>query len=79
MSSENPEFKIFGEILREQRRKSKLSQEELAEATEFDRTFISRLERGLTQPSLTSLVKLASALGVPASTLVKRFEIGIRN
>ena len=67
-------FKVFGKVLREARKERGLSQEKLAFETGYDRTFISRMERGLTQPSLVSLIKIAKACGKPVSELIKPLE-----
>ena len=66
--------KAFGEILRELRVHQRLTQEALAEKSELDRTFISMLERGERQPSLSSLFKLASALNTEVSHILKMLE-----
>jgi transcriptional regulator with XRE-family HTH domain len=65
---------IFGQVLREQRLSRELSQEELALAADVDRTFVSQMERGIRQPTITTLMKLSSALGIQPSTLVNRME-----
>jgi transcriptional regulator with XRE-family HTH domain len=52
----------------------KLSQEELGDACNSDRTFISMLERGLVSPTLRTMVKLSVALGMTASEMVRRTE-----
>lgn len=57
----------FAEQLKFARKRSGLSQEALALAAEVDRTYISQLERGLANPSLLILHRLA---GVLASKLV---------
>ena len=44
------------------RRQSGLSQEALALMAEVDRTYVSQLERGVANPSLQILCRLASAL-----------------
>jgi transcriptional regulator with XRE-family HTH domain len=69
----------FGEVLRRHRKDRGLSQERLAQVTRLDRTFISLLERGLRQPSLTTLLRFAEALGVPASELVRDVEAMLRD
>lgn len=62
----------FGVILRLARSKKGLSQEQLALVSDLDRTFISMLERGQRQPSLTSILCISNALGIPASDLVQQ-------
>ena len=47
-----------------------ISQEELAERAQLHRTYISDVERGARNVSLTSIDRLARALEVPISTLV---------
>jgi DNA-binding XRE family transcriptional regulator len=44
-----------------------LSQEKLAVDAQIDRTFVSSLERGLENPTVSVLDKLASALSIPIS------------
>lgn len=66
---------IFGNVLRELREKKKLSQEKLAEFCNLDRTYISLLERGLRQPTLTTLFKLSDALNIKPSELVEMVDI----
>jgi transcriptional regulator with XRE-family HTH domain len=60
----------FGIVLRDLRQARSLSQEALALESELDRTFISLLERGLRQPSLTTILQLAGPLGVAPEDLV---------
>lgn len=47
-----------------------LSQEELAEKAGIDRTYVSQIERGISNPSLVVLVKLSQALGVEVVDLI---------
>ena len=65
---------VFGQVLREQRLSRQLSQEELALAADVDRTFVSQMERGIRQPTITTLMKLAGALNIQPSTLIVRME-----
>ncbi|HPB73875.1 MAG TPA: helix-turn-helix transcriptional regulator [Chromatiaceae bacterium] len=60
----------FGLVLRDLRRERSLSQEALALESQLDRTFISLLERGLRQPSLTTIFHLARTLGLSPEDLV---------
>jgi transcriptional regulator with XRE-family HTH domain len=54
----------FGVALRRARTRAKLSQEALAEESGLHRTYVSQLERGLKSPSLDTMYRLASALGI---------------
>ncbi len=60
----------FGIVLRDLRRARSLSQESLALESDLDRTFISLMERGLRQPSLTTILELAGPLGVEPDATV---------
>ena len=64
----------FGQVLREQRTARGISQEDLALNADVDRTFVSQMERGIRQPTITTIMKLAEALGIQASALVARME-----
>jgi transcriptional regulator with XRE-family HTH domain len=55
--------------IRDQRRRSRLSQLKLAERAELSLEHVSRMERGLREPSLRALQKIATALGVDAAEL----------
>lgn len=54
----------FGVTLRKFRKDAGLSQQALALEADLDRTYISLLERGLRQPSLRTIITLASILQV---------------
>ncbi|RKZ90558.1 MAG: XRE family transcriptional regulator [Gammaproteobacteria bacterium] len=71
---EKPEI-VFGRVLRQFRKDINFSQEKLSQESGLDRTYISLLERGLRQPTLTSLLKLAAALGVSTVDLVAKVEV----
>lgn len=59
----------FATVLKRYRAKSRLTQLQLAEKSDFDVSYISLLERGKRQPSLKTLIRLADALGVSAVQL----------
>jgi len=59
-------------VLRAVRTEREISQQDLALDAGLDRTYISLLERGLRQPTLSTLIALAGALGVDAATLVQK-------
>jgi transcriptional regulator with XRE-family HTH domain len=64
----------FGRVLRELRKQAGLTQEQLGFEAELERNYISMLERGERQPTLTTLVKLAKPLRKKASQLVALVE-----
>lgn len=60
----------FGKVLRQLRQKAGLTQEELGFEAELRRTYVSILELGHQQPSLTTILKLAKALDRSGGDLV---------
>ncbi len=70
----NPVAEAFGNVVKEAREQEGQSQQELANKTALNRTFISFLERGLRQPSLTTVLTIAKALHISAGKLVARVE-----
>lgn len=63
--------KHFARNLREQRKRVGLSQEALGDASGLHRTEVSLLERAGREPRLSTIVRLADALGVSPCELVK--------
>jgi len=61
----------FGARVRELRKDAGLSQEELAELAELHRTYISGIERGERNASLTSIERISNALNVSLSKLLE--------
>jgi transcriptional regulator with XRE-family HTH domain len=55
---------LLGENVRTCRQEMGLSQEELAFRAELDRTYISQIERGVSNPSLLVILKIATVLKV---------------
>lgn len=64
----------FGRVLRKLRLEAKLTQEELGFEAELRRTYVSILELGQQQPSLTTVLKLSEALGRPAHEVIGLVE-----
>jgi transcriptional regulator with XRE-family HTH domain len=60
----------LGALLRAQRLAADLSLRELSERTKVSNAYLSQLERGLHEPSLSVLRAIASALGVPLGSLL---------
>lgn len=64
----------FGEVVRRAREGQSTSQEKLAESAEIDRTYVSMIERGKRNPTLEIANRLAEALEVKLSELIRRAE-----
>jgi transcriptional regulator with XRE-family HTH domain len=62
--------RAFGQALKAVRLAKGLSQEELAEGAELDRTTPSLYERGLRTPTLTVLIDIGRALDIEPMQLV---------
>jgi transcriptional regulator with XRE-family HTH domain len=60
----------FGATLRRLREAAGLTQEQLGARCGMDLSAVSRLERGHRNPRLSTLVRLAGALGVPPAALL---------
>ncbi|MFA6175534.1 MAG: helix-turn-helix transcriptional regulator [Phycisphaerae bacterium] len=61
----------FGLNVRQRRESLTFTQEKLAERAELDPSYISGIERGVRNPSVTSIVRVAKALGTTASELLE--------
>ena len=53
------------------RSKTTMSQETLALECDLDRSYISRLERGIANPTYLALQSIAKALGIPLSEILR--------
>lgn len=69
---------IFGPHLRELRLARGLTQAELADRARSNVIFISRLERGVTTPTLGMLLRLSDAMDCRLYDLVEVFDRGPR-
>jgi transcriptional regulator with XRE-family HTH domain len=63
-------LKRFGATVRARRRDVGISQEELADRAELDRTYIGGIERGERNVSVVNIVRIARALDVAPSLLL---------
>jgi transcriptional regulator with XRE-family HTH domain len=63
---------VFAVNLRKARRTARLSQEELADKAEVDRTYVSALERSKYSATVDMIERLADALAVEPSELLQR-------
>lgn len=65
----NKDLLSFGRHLKQLRLEQGLSQEQLGLIAELDRTYISGIERGMRNVSLSNIFRIARALNLPASAL----------
>jgi transcriptional regulator with XRE-family HTH domain len=74
MPIRSPAHAALGKAIRKTRLERGLTQETLADQCELDRTYISGIERGERNPSLTNILKVAAALDVRQSSLLALAE-----
>lgn len=63
--------RLFGENVRKERLARGITQQELAARLGMERSYLSELERGTRNPTIQALGRLALALGVEPSELLK--------
>lgn len=66
------QWTALGALIRAQRSAAGLSLRDLAERTSISNAYLSQIERGLHEPSLTVLRAVADALGLPLASLLER-------
>lgn len=67
-------YAAFGHVLRKLRQAAGMSQEQLGLESGVQRNFISLIETGQNQPTITTIFKLAGALDVKPSKLIAATE-----
>ncbi|WP_306280207.1 helix-turn-helix domain-containing protein [Pseudomonas putida] len=67
----------FGKVLRERRKQAGLTQEKLALEADVQRNYVSLIERGVHQPTINVIFKLAAALRCKPSDLIDEVELMI--
>jgi transcriptional regulator with XRE-family HTH domain len=65
----------FGRVLRKLRIKAELTQEQLGFEADIRRTYVSILELGQQQPSLSTIIKLAHALKISTAEMMAMVEL----
>jgi transcriptional regulator with XRE-family HTH domain len=65
----------LGREIKKAREVLQQSQEALAFETGIHRTYVSLIERGKKSPTLAVIVRLATALGIKPSELLRRVEV----
>ena len=70
----NLKKKAIGVVVSEFRREAGFSQERLSADCGFERTYLSRVERGILNPTAIRLWTIADALKAPFHAMVDRME-----
>jgi transcriptional regulator with XRE-family HTH domain len=65
---------MLGDELYRRRVAAGLTQEELADRAEIDRTYVSKLERGIQSPTVDMLIRVCHAMGAKASDVLAAVE-----
>lgn len=80
MGDKKTPAQAFGEVLRELRLERELTQDQLAELADTERSHISSLERAEKGPAFPTIFVLAKALGISAEQLIALVEqrLGVR-
>ena len=65
---------VVGKIIQEYREKRGLSQEVVSGLADIGRTHLSAIERGVRKPTLETFFKIADALDILPSELMKMIE-----
>ena len=64
-------LKVFGDNVQKYRREKQISQEKLAEIANVHRTYIGMIERAEKNITLRNIEKIAKALGIHITELLK--------
>jgi ribosome-binding protein aMBF1 (putative translation factor) len=67
----------YGDILRDRRKELKLTQQQLAEKVGKERSYIARIEKGETDMQVSSLIRIAQALGLQFTLNTGKTEFSI--
>ena len=65
---------VIGKVIQGYREKKKLSQEVVSGLADIGRTHLSAIERGVRKPTLDTFFKIADALDILPSELMKMIE-----
>jgi len=74
MPSREPVLRKLGQNVRDKREAQDISQEDLAEQADLDRTYIGGIERGERNPTIISAVRIAKALKTSVAELCNGIE-----
>ncbi len=74
MANADPILAAFGRSVRKQRASKNLTQEKLAERANLDSTYISGIERGLRNPGIKNVARIAKAFGLTTAELCRGID-----
>lgn len=74
METKRQPLKKFGNAVRTARVAAELTQEELADRSGLDRSYIGGVERGERNPTLMAIDKIAGGLGVSVANLFSSYS-----
>jgi transcriptional regulator with XRE-family HTH domain len=66
-----PDAELFGAVVRELREARGWTQEQLAERSDMNASYLGFVERGDNVPTLTIIIQIAEGLGVEPADLLK--------
>ena len=67
-------IKVLAKLIKEERIKQNKSQRLLADEFDIPKSMLSRLETGINEPKLISLISVCEALNIKLSSLIKKLE-----
>jgi transcriptional regulator with XRE-family HTH domain len=66
---------IFGDVLKQARKEKGISQEQLAFDSNLDRSYISKLETGVYQPSISTIFAVSGVLDIKPTDLIEEVHL----
>ena len=68
-----------GKVIQDLREQKGLSQEVVSGLADIGRTHLSAIERGQRKPTLETLFKIAEAMNIPPSEIVRKIEAAVKD
>ena len=65
----------FGKVLSQLRKEHGVSQQELADNCNIERAFISRMERAISQPTITIVFKIADYFEIKPADMMEKLDL----
>lgn len=74
VAAENKLAEAIGSQIREYRKQLQMTVADVAKQSELSPGMLSKIERGITSPSLNTLASIAAALNVPVTAFFRKYE-----